>query len=119
MLEIWEGLWPHFSHPGYAYIPMSKVVDADHQVNFFIVWASFYLPLGRTRCWGRCWAVIRLHRHPKLSGQALRGEVDGENIVAHMINSLFCLRHTHKLQKGPYSVCVSRIGNVRHRCAGG
>jgi len=28
------------------------------------------------------------------------------------------LHHTHKAQKGPYSICVSRSGNVRHRCGG-
>jgi len=29
------------------------------------------------------------------------------------------LRHTHKPQKGPIPICVSRSGNVRHRCGGG
>ena len=29
------------------------------------------------------------------------------------------LRHTHRPQKGPYPVSVSRNGNVRHRCGGG
>jgi len=29
------------------------------------------------------------------------------------------LGHIHKLQKGPYPICVSRSGNVRHLCGGG
>ena len=29
------------------------------------------------------------------------------------------LRHTHRLQKGPYTIYANRNGNVRHRCGGG
>jgi len=49
----------------------------------------------------------------------LHGEVDGlDNEGQHGQRSVL-LCHTHKPQKGPYPICVSRSRNVRDRCGGG
>ena len=85
----------------------------------FIVWASSYALLGRTRSRGRCWAAIRLCRHPETSGHVLHMEFDGlEDGGQHGQRSV-PLCHTHRPQKGPYPTCVNRSGNVRHRCGSG
>jgi len=34
----------------------------------------------------------------------------------NMVNGLFFVCHSRKLNKGPYSICVSRKGNVQHWC---
>ena len=84
----------------------------------FIVWAVLNPLLDRTRCRSRRWAAIRLSRHREPSGHAVHGEVDrldsGEQHVQRPV-----LRNSRKSQKGPYPICVSKSGNVRHRCGGG
>jgi len=49
--------------------------------GFFVVWASCYCPLlGRTRSWGRCWAIIRLSHRPEPSGSAVDGlDIGGQH----------------------------------------
>ena len=86
--------------------------------SFFIVWASSCNPLlRRTGSRGRCWAAIRLSRHPVPSGHALRREADGLDSEGQHGQRSVPLRQTHEPQKGPYPICVSRNGKVRHRCA--
>jgi len=59
-----------------------------------------------------------LSRHPETSGRALDGEVGGlDSKGQHGQRSILCA--THKPQSGPYAICVSQSGNVRHRCGGG
>ena len=45
-------------------------VQRDVSIYFFLVWASSYPLQGRSTSRGRCWAAVRLHRHPEASGHA-------------------------------------------------
>ena len=66
--------------------------------RFFIVWASSCNPLlGLAR--GRCWAAIRLSRHPEASGNAPHREVEGLDNRGQHVRWSVLLRHTHKPQK--------------------
>ena len=74
------------------------------KVFFFIVWASYFNPLlGRTRSRNRCWAAIRLSHRPELSDRAVHEEVDGLDIEGRHGRRFVLLRHTHRLQRRPYS----------------
>ena len=89
-------------------------------VFFFIIWASFYYPLlGSTRSWSRCWAAIRLFRHPEPSDRAVHEGVDGLDIGGQHGRRFVLLRHTHRSQRRPYPICTSRNGKVRHRYGSG
>jgi len=81
--------------------------------------SQFFKPLlGRTRPQGRCWAAIRLSHRLEPSGHAIHEEVDGLDIEWQYGRRFVLLRHTHRPQRRPYSICASRNGNVRHRCGG-
>jgi len=85
-----------------------------------IVWACpFCPPLSQTRSRVRCWAANRLPHHPERSGRAVHGEVDGLDIGRQHGQRFDMLRHTHKPQKRPYSICVNRSENVWHQWGGG
>ena len=65
-------------------------------VFFFIIWASSYPLLGRTRSRGKWWAAIRLSRHPEPSGHALQGGVNGLDSEGKYGQRSALLCHTHK-----------------------
>ena len=68
---------------------------------------------------GRCWAAIRLSRHPELSGHAVQGKVDELDIRGQHGRRFVLLHYTHRAQREPYPICTNRKGNVRHQCGGG
>jgi len=72
--------------------------------------------LGRTRSRGRCWAAIQLSHRPEPSGHAVHGEVDGLDIGRQHGQRFVLLHHTHKPQRRPYPIYISRSRNVQHRC---
>ena len=66
---------------------VSKVLTTVLTKFFWAVFTKFLFLnhlvkplLGRTRSWGRCWAVIRLSHRPEPSGHAVHGVVDGLDI---------------------------------------
>jgi len=88
-------------------------------ILLFLLSQLFEPLLGRTTSRCRCWAAIRLSHRPEPTGHAVHGKVDRLDIGGqHGLRSV-PLRHSHKTQKGPYPICTSRRGNVRHRCGGG
>jgi len=40
-------------------------------------------------------------------------------VKGNMFHGLILLRHTHRPQRKPYPIWLSRSENVRHRCGGG
>lgn len=84
-----------------------------------VVWASCYYQLiGRTRSQDRCWAAIQLSCHPGPSGHVLKREVEELDSKGQHGQQTVLMPHTYKQEKGPYSVCVSRSGNVWNQCEG-
>ena len=77
----------------------SSRLISTKQIAIFIVWATSYLLLGRTRSRGRCRAAIQLYRHPEPSGHALHGVVDELDSGGQHGRRSVPLRHSHKPQK--------------------
>ena len=86
---------------------------------FFIVCASSSNPLiDRSKSHGRFWAAIRLSSPRIVKPRRGRCPMDW-TVKNNMVNGLFFCATSHKLQKGPYSICAGRIGNVRDGCGSG
>ena len=105
---------------GTALKPQWHVVKAqspDANFRFILLHrlSSSYVLLGRTRSWARCWAAIRLSRHLQASGHALHREVDALDSEGKYFQRSALLRLTHKSQKGPCPICISRNGNRQLR----
>jgi len=93
--------------------------DTRTQTHHFIICMSSSNPLlGHTRSQGRCWAAIQLSCHPGPSGHVLKREVEELDSKGQHGQQTVLMPHTYKQEKGPYSVCVSRSGNVWNQCEG-
>jgi len=66
----------------------------------------------------RCWAAIPLSSSRIVRLCRGRWPLDW-TVKDNMVNGLFFCATSHKTQKGQYSICVGRSGNVRDGCGGG
>jgi len=72
--------------------------------------------LDRSKSRGR---PINWSRHPEPSGHALHRHAIDWTVKDNMVNGLFFCATLTIRRRGHTPICVSRSGNVRHRCGGG
>jgi len=85
-------------------------------MKIFIVWAGSFNPLlARTKSPGRCYAGIRLLRHPEPLRHLLHGEVNGLDIEGLHGQQSVLLHHTHKATPHLYKHERKRPTPVRRR----